>query len=322
MENFPIIVIGASSGGLDALRGLLAGLSPQLPAAVLAVIHIGAFEAQLPDFFRGRSGLPVHYGRDGEPIMPGNLYLAPPDRHLVVTPGQMHLSHGPRENFSRPAVDPLFRSAAQAYGPLAIGVILTGNLSDGTAGLWELKQRGGIAIVQDPEEAESPSMPRSALQHVEVDYRLPLEDIAGLIERLAVEVAAKSPQPLSSREGSDMSYSTEEPVGLTCPDCGGAVRKTKTGSYLQFRCHIGHVFGDKEMALGQFGALEKLLESSLRLLKERIKLCQELAGAERTAKQEQAARAWEAARQQSEARLSALTGLLEQEWVRPELETV
>ena len=154
MENFPVIVIGASSGGLDALRTLLAGLSPDLPAAVLAVIHIGSFEAQLPKFF-DRSALPVKYAREGERIEPGKVYMAPPDRHLIVSPGQMHLSHGPRENFSRPAIDPLFRSAAQAYGPLAIGVILTGNLSDGTAGLWELKRRGGTSARLAPRLSSS-----------------------------------------------------------------------------------------------------------------------------------------------------------------------
>jgi len=318
MNKFPIIVIGASSGGLDALRTLLAGLSPDLPAAVLAVVHIGTFEAQLPKFFH-RSPLPVQYAREGEPIVPGKVYLAPPDHHLIVTPGQMHLSHGPRENFSRPAIDPLFRTAAQAYGPLAIGVILTGNLSDGTAGLWELKQRGGIAIVQDPDEAEVPSMPRSALQHVEVDYRLRLKEIAGLINRMAGEMAEKTPQPPSSREGPQMSYSAEEPSALTCPDCGGALRETKTGSYAQFRCHIGHVFGSEEMAVAQFDVVEKLLESSVRVLKERVELCQKLAAAGRADQRELAALAWESAGRDAQARLHTLTGLLEQEWKRPEL---
>src|SRR5262245_19132221 len=150
MVDIPLIVIGASVGGLSAMAALLREISPQLPAAILGVIHIGDQDAQLPRYFAKKSPLPAAYGRDGEKIAPRRLYWAPPDRHLVVEQGHLRLSQGPRENHTRPAIDPLFRSAAEVYGPLVTGVILTGNLTAGTAGLWEVKRRGGVTVVQDP----------------------------------------------------------------------------------------------------------------------------------------------------------------------------
>ncbi len=270
----------------------------------------------MPDYFGADSALPVGYPRDGEPIAAARVFLAPPDRHLIVEQGHLHLGRGPKENHTRPAIDPLFRSAAESYGPLVVGAILTGFLTDGTAGLWEVKRRGGIAVVQDPDEAEVPSMPLSALRHVKVDHCVPIAKFGPLLNRLAAEAVKTASQVAllsAGGQGAAMDYTDETPVGLTCPDCGGALRKTTVGSYTQFRCHIGHSFGTREMAQGQFDLLAGTLEQALRLLNERKELCREVA------KETGSAQAWNAAALQSELRFKELTRLLEDDWTRPEM---
>ncbi|HEY8599580.1 MAG TPA: chemotaxis protein CheB, partial [Thermomicrobiales bacterium] len=183
-----LIVIGTSAGGVQALLELLDDLPANLPAAICIVIHIPAESPSLlPRILQRRSALPVRHAVDGERIVPGHVYIAPPDHHLLVDPGRLRLRHGPRENRCRPAVDPLFRSAALAYGPRLIGVVLTGALNDGTAGLAIIKRLGGVTIVQDPADALFPGMPASAQRHVAVDYSLPLADIAAALTRVARE---------------------------------------------------------------------------------------------------------------------------------------
>jgi len=201
MNKLPIIAIGGSAGGLDCLAAVLKDLSPEIPAAILGVIHIGAHEIDLPDYFGGSSALPVGYAKDGEPIAAARVFLAPPDRHLIVEQGHLHLGRGPKENHTRPAIDPLFRSAAGSYGPLVIGAILTGFLTDGTAGLWEVKRRGGIAIVQDPDDAEVPSMPLSALRQVKVDHCVPIAELGPLLNRLAAETVKTASQVALFKRG-------------------------------------------------------------------------------------------------------------------------
>jgi len=316
MDKIPLIVIGASAGGLESLAAVLKNVSPKIPAAILGVIHIGAHEVDLPDYFGACSALPVGYANDGESITAARVFLAPPDRHLIVEQGHLHLGRGPKENHTRPAIDPLFRSAAESYGPLVVGAILTGFLTDGTAGLWEVKRRGGVAIVQDPDEAEVPSMPLSALRHVKVDHCVPVAELGRLLNRLAAEAVKTASQVAllsAGGQGAAMDYTDETPVGLTCPDCGGALRKTTVGSYTQFRCHIGHSFGTREMAQGQFDVLAGTLEQALRLLNERKELCREVA------KETGSAQAWNAAALQSELRFKELTRLLEDDWTRPEM---
>lgn len=182
-----IIVIGASVGGVEAIGFLAAALPPDFAASVFVVLHIGAHRSMLPQLLSRKGPLPACHPRDGDLIRPGHIYVAPPDYHLLVEPGRVRLARGPRENWARPAVDPLFRSAAQAYGPGVAGVILTGGLNDGTAGLFEVKRCGGLAVVQDPGDAVSPGMPQSALRHVAVDRCLPLKDIPAFLAELVVE---------------------------------------------------------------------------------------------------------------------------------------
>ena len=184
MAPLSIVVIGASAGGVTALRALTAGLTLPLSAPILIVLHIGALSSELPALLNAAGVTPAKHAKDGEQILSGHIYVAPPDRHMIIADGRISLSRGPKENWARPAIDPLFRSAAEAFGPSAIGVILTGDLNDGSAGLYEIKQRGGIAIIQDPDDAVHPEMPKSAAMHVDLDYCVPLAAIPELLKRL------------------------------------------------------------------------------------------------------------------------------------------
>jgi two-component system, chemotaxis family, protein-glutamate methylesterase/glutaminase len=191
-RDFAIVVIGASYGGVEAMQKLFANLPSTIPAAIFTVLHIGPHPSQFPDLLNGRSALPARHARHGEPIRAGNIYVAPPDHHLLVRRGYVALSRGPRVNWARPAVDPLFRSAAKAYGSGVIGVILTGRLNDGTAGLYEVKRYGGITIVQDPSDALCPAMPASALKHVGVDHRVPMAGMPRILSQLCKDIASRS----------------------------------------------------------------------------------------------------------------------------------
>lgn len=179
-----VIVIGASADGLQALRTIVAGLPATLAAPVVAVLHIGARPSRLAQVLGYRATLRVKAAADLDELEPGWMYVAPPDRHVLVEPGRLRLSEGPREKSTRPSIDPLFRSAASAYGPAAIGVLLTGGGTDGAAGLAEIKKRGGVAIVQEPAEARFSSMPSSALAKGPVDHRVPVADIPALLRKL------------------------------------------------------------------------------------------------------------------------------------------
>ncbi|MCK0511627.1 chemotaxis protein CheB [Aromatoleum buckelii] len=201
---FRVIVIGASAGGVEALRSLTGALPENFPAAVFVVLHLSRDSPSvLPDILSRAGPLPANRAVDGEPIHSGRIYVAPPDFHLLVEPDQVRMSRGPRENNVRPAIDPLFRSAAIAYGPAVIGVVLTGNLYDGAAGLRSIKLRGGTTVVQDPRDALFPSMPQSALRQTEIDHCVPLHEIPRVLVSLAkplpaaAEVGAptRGPQP-------------------------------------------------------------------------------------------------------------------------------
>ena len=185
MSGHDIIVIGASAGGVEALRTLVHALPAHFPASVFVVLHISARKpSALPTILSHAGPLPAQHPTNNTLIEQGFIYVAPPDNHLLVAVGQVRLSKGPKEKGTRPAIDPLFRSAAHAYGPRVVGVILTGARDDGTAGLLAVKQSGGVAIVQDPDSARFPAMPRSALASVTVDYTVPLSSIASLLFRL------------------------------------------------------------------------------------------------------------------------------------------
>jgi len=197
-----IIVIGASLGGVKALQTLVMTLPNDLAASLFIVLHILASQpSQLPVILRHSASLPVLHAVENMAIEQGKIYIAPPDHHLLLKEGYMHLGTGPKEQYVRPAVNVLFRSAAHAYGPRVVGVILTGNGQDGTAGLQVVKQHGGITIVQDPGDADFPSMPQSALKHVKVDYTVPLLSIAPLLTRLVSCPVTHQPKQSESCNG-------------------------------------------------------------------------------------------------------------------------
>lgn len=320
MENAPaIVVIGASAGGVDAIRSLAASLPADFAAAVFVVLHIGAHKSELPWLLNQLGPLPACHPREGDLIHAGHVYVAPPDHHLLVEPGHMRLTRGPRENWARPAVDPLFRSAARAYGPAVTGIILTGGLNDGTAGLYEVKERGGTTIVQDPDDAASPSMPRSALKHVVVDHCLPLAEIPALLVarvRGRPDVLAQAPAKTRKRKMT-AEYELDDPVAVTCPDCGGALRRTELGTLTQFRCHIGHVYTAEVMVAAQFAAMEWNLGAAMRALSERGELCRQMANKTGSAGDAGAAAQWQSAMHEAKERTDVLRGLLAKQWIHP-----
>jgi two-component system, chemotaxis family, protein-glutamate methylesterase/glutaminase len=290
-----IVTVGASAGGVEALTRLIRELPADLPAALFVVLHIPpTAPSMLPLILNRHSRLRAHHAKDGELIEAGMVYVAPPDRHLLVKRGHVRLSRGPRENGSRPSVDPLFRSAAISYGPRVIGVVLSGNLGDGTAGLAAIKARGGIAVVQDPEDAIYPGMPRSAVEHVDVDHVVPLAELPELLVRLVSEEAPVTAEAaMSGHEDEDMEFEerTTEldpgaihslprpgvPSGFACPDCGGALFTLVDDDTLHFRCRVGHAWSPDGLLAEQAETLESALWTALRALEESAALSTQLA---------------------------------------------
>jgi two-component system chemotaxis response regulator CheB len=196
LPGHDIIVIGASSGGIESLIEVVAGLPQDLSAAIFVVLHVSPqSKSELPAILSRAGPLPAAHAKDDETIAPGRIYVAPPDLHLLLNSERVRLVRGPKENNTRPAVDPLFRSAALAFGPRVVGVVLSGSLDDGTAGLIAVKKRGGVAIVQDPADAVFPDMPRNAMEAVDVDHCLPKSEIAAVLARLSREPAKKEVAP-------------------------------------------------------------------------------------------------------------------------------
>lgn len=256
-----IIVVGASAGGVEALRHLSSLLPPRLPAAMLVVQHI-APEARsvLPGLLARVCPLPVSHAMDGELMRRSHIYVAPPDRHLLVAPDGRHLllRRGPIENRTRPAMDALFRSAAVACGPRVIGVVLSGTLDDGTAGLVAVKRCGGISVVQDPADATWPDMPRNALQGDSPDYSVPLAQMGVMLDQLArspagpatpipreLQVEARiARQDVAAMECNEVG----SPSRISCPDCGGVLNEVRDDKLIRFRCQIGHAYGAESLA--------------------------------------------------------------------------
>lgn len=282
MHGHDIIVIGASAGGVEALQHLVANLPQNLPAVVCVVIHLPAIsESMLPHILERAGNLPALHPHDRMAMQYGHIYIAPPDRHLLIERQSLRLVNGPREHGFRPAIDTLFRSAARAYGPRVVGVILTGMLDDGSAGLIEIKACGGVAVVQDPQTAMFDSMPRSAIRHAKVDHILPLEEIPQLLVRLANEPAPGVPPPQHDQAGAMVKLQhseldTDQQLGTTtnfrCPECGGVLHEHALGSMLRFRCTLGHAFSLNSLLASQTKTLEQALYTALYALEEKAAL--------------------------------------------------
>jgi two-component system chemotaxis response regulator CheB len=293
MPGHDLIVVGASAGGVEAISSLVAGLPADLPAAVCIVVHLRPdAQSRLSDILARTTSLPVVPAKDGAPLQPGTVYVAVPDLHLLVElddsgRGVLRVVRGPRENRARPAVDPLFRSAALAYGPRVIGVVLSGALDDGTSGLWTVKDRGGIAVVQEPDDAAVSSMPASAIAEVAVDHVASVRALGPLLGRLARmpvgTAAARADEPLDELERevgitalSDEYHQEAERYGrpsrYSCPDCGGVLWDVTGKGPLRFRCEVGHAHTAASLAEGQTETVEAAMWSALRALEDKASL--------------------------------------------------
>ncbi|HEX5927249.1 MAG TPA: chemotaxis protein CheB [Baekduia sp.] len=269
------VVIGASAGGLRPLRAIVAGLPDDFPATVLVVLHVAATGTSvLPQILGRATRLEVVPAEDGVALTPGRVIVARPDRHLVIAHGVVHLSRGPRENGHRPAIDPLMRAVARARGPRAAGVILSGTRDDGTQGLAELKRCGGVAIVQDPEEAEYAGMPANALAGTPVDAVLPSAAIAAAL----VDLASGGRRGKNSRKADAFFLvGGKETLGITCPDCGGVLTETDEAGVVHFRCHVGHAFSPRSLLALHAEGVERAMWTAARSLEDRAMLLRRLA---------------------------------------------
>lgn len=284
-----ITVIGASAGGIAPLRDLLGALPANYAAAVFVVVHLAPESPSVLADILDRAGpLPVSVAKGHARVRKGTVTIAPPDMHMILEPHALVLSRGPRENRHRPSIDVLFRSAAVAFGPRVTAVVLSGMLDDGAAGLWAIKRRGGVAIVQDPREAEFPDMPRNAMEAVQIDHCVPIAELAPLLVRIAgepvptvVETASRS-MVSEVRMAAQNDTSMEEldalgrRVPFTCPECGGALWEMDSGGAPRFRCHVGHAYSLKTLADEQSIRVEAALWAGLRKLEEAERLARRM----------------------------------------------
>jgi two-component system chemotaxis response regulator CheB len=289
MGQRDIIAVGGSLGAIDAVKELCGSLPADFAAAMFIVIHIGAKGNNLlASIFNEHSAIPVSTAVDGETLKRGRAYVAPADHHLLVIDNLVRLGNGPRENMARPAIDPLFRSVAIGHGPRAIGVVLTGMLNDGAAGLADVKRCGGVTIVQDPSDSVAPQMPMGALRASAVDYRAPAAELGALLTKLVVEEAGPMIEipadielevdiALGQNCNSELIAKVAEAVPISCPACGGVLSQVKHGPPLRFRCQIGHAYTDEALATEQEVAAEEAVGMALRIIGERVVLSEKMA---------------------------------------------
>ncbi len=277
-----MIAIGASAGGLEVLLRLVAELPASFPASVFIVVHRapGAPEL-LPELLTQRGPLPARHPLHEERIVPGTIYVAPADNHLLVRPGNVAVVRGPKENGHRPAVDALFRTSAAAYGARVVGVVLSGYQDCGTAGMMSIKARGGVSVVQAPESAVTPDMPRSVLQRVAVDHVVAPGELAALLVRLSSESASPALAPDSFVEQLE-GAAAGSPVNVVCPICQGALTEAQPGVFQHFRCHVGHTFSLESLVREQSEELERALWAAVRALEESSALSQRLSVTEKS----------------------------------------
>jgi two-component system chemotaxis response regulator CheB len=294
MPKHNIIVVGASAGGVKTLLRLTASLPPDINAAIFIAQHLAPDRRSvLPELLNSHGKLRAALAVDEEKVEHGRIYLAPPDYHLLIEEGFVRVMRGPKENGFRPSIDALFRSAARAYGPRAVGVILSGSLNDGTVGLRAIKTCGGKAIVQDPNEAAYRSMPLHAIRHVAVDWCLALAEIAPLLVRLTTEQVAEegahvvpdhieiesriAKQDLNTKEFLEAVEKIGTRTTYTCPECHGNLWQIPDDELLRFRCHVGHAYLVEALLSSQSRKLEDVLWSAVRALEEKVSLTRQFA---------------------------------------------
>lgn len=284
-----VVVIGASTGGVRTGIELVARLDADFPAPIFWVQHIGAHRSQLARLMQARCRNTVCVPVNGEKPRPGHIYVAPPDQHMTLEGETVRLSRGPKEHHTRPAIDPLFRSAALSYGAGVIGVVLTGALDDGTSGLAAIKDCGGIAVVQHPDDAEEPSMPKSAVTHVNVDHIVAAQDIPALLLRLVSEPAPPRVEPSAPVAKEQAVSLGDEPIvnlraiadpsAFSCPDCGGVLFELQDKRPVRYRCHTGHAFSLRSLASTQDEVTDLALWGGIRALQEKQMILRRMADA-------------------------------------------
>jgi two-component system chemotaxis response regulator CheB len=288
MAKRDIIVIGGSAGSHSALRQILSDLPPELPASILIATHVPTTgPSHLADALASAGPLPVTRAVDGQPLERGCVYTAIPDHHLLLVDGIMRLGDGPRENMSRPAIDPLFRSAALAYGPRAVGVVLSGLLNDGASGLSAIKQCGGTAVVQHPLDAHADQMPLAALETITPDEVAPAKEIGRILTEIVASDAGdpvKCPDSVlleveiagGARLGSETLRKIADPSPLSCPDCQGVLSEVRDERPLRFRCQIGHAY-TAEVLAARSVEIGEAVRVALRIMEERVTLVTRMA---------------------------------------------
>ncbi|AOH83211.1 hypothetical protein AWL63_03700 [Sphingomonas panacis] len=319
MPSKDIVVIGASAGGVEALQRLSASLPPDFPAAIFVAQHLSPNGRSLLPLLIGRVGpLPASSPEDGEEIVPGRIYVAAPDQHMLLRPGRVLMRRGPKENRTRPAVNALFRSAAAAYGGRVIGVVLTGLLDDGTEGLIAIKAAGGLSVIQDPADAAWPSMPQNALKRDHVDHRVALDGLGELLGRLVREPAGVSvPLPeeyiiedrMAAQDFAIMEpdfVTPGQPSHLSCPDCGGVLNQIEIENELRFRCQVGHAFTPLGLAAAQNDELEHALAVAARTHRDRMRLFEQMRDSAEARGLQHAEARWNSASQEASQMIEVL----------------
>lgn len=280
-----IIVIGASTGGFEAIKKIVRDLPEYFETPIFIVWHMSSdIVGIMPQVLNRENKIYAAHAYDKEPIHARRIYVAPPDHHLLIEDGIVRVTHGPKENRFRPAVDPLFRSAASSYGAAVIGVILSGALDDGTAGLWTVKNYGGIAVVQDPLDAEVSSMPENAMREVKVDYCVPISDMADLLVSLSTEPInhTKVMKDEQTRKEIDIAgggngmeegeLKFDELTPYTCPECHGVLSRLHNDKIVRYRCHTGHAYTADALMVSISEKIEDSLYSAIRGIDESVML--------------------------------------------------
>lgn len=288
MANRDIVAIGTSAGGFDALRFIVSELPATFPAAVLVAIHLPPrFPSNIDSILNQFGTLPARFARDGEAAQAAHIYVAPPDRHLLYDGEHLALGVGSRENYARPSIDPLFRSLVLCCAHRSVGVLMTGTLGDGSSGLHALRACGGVAVVQDPEDAAFSEMPASALRKGSVDHVTALAALPSLLMELVRQPAGmprEAPEHIkqevemakSGRSSIAIMDSIARRSALTCPECSGVLWEVAQGDELRYRCHTGHAFTAELVNIALEDSLSRALAVALRSFEERVEVARNL----------------------------------------------
>lgn len=322
-EDPAVVVIGSSAGGLPALKDLVDTLPRDFPGAVFIVRHFPPrAESRLPEVLAPVSKLRVDHAVHRARIEGNRIFVGPPGRHLILEPGRMELRYGPRINSVRPSIDTLFRSAARSYGAGTAGVVLSGTLDDGTAGLMAIQHSGGMTIVQEPEDAEFADMPLSVIKHLKADFVLPasrmvepLTEFANRHSALRVPAVQTEPDDTVQMIDDDLAAQQRgersgELTTFSCPECGGVLWQVRESEPPSFRCHVGHAYGAEHLLTQQSEVVEHSIWYTLRALKEVVLLSRQLANYARLENRNDAAQNFEQRSRQAERQLADLEGAI------------